>query len=299
MDVTTIVGLLCGIGILIGALSLGQIPIANLLHPEALLIVFGGTFAAVLISFSAKELMGALTRGLGLALTRPHSSHQDCADYMADIATFVRQQGALSLQPVMDRVELPFVRKGLAMIVDNLAQSQIRYTLSREIDREWEKTCGYARVFESAGGFSPTMGIIGAVIGLIQVVGAFEDPGELALGVAGAFSATLYGVALANLFVLPLAEKIRQRAREHRFQQMLLLEGILSIHAGEHPRITAEKLQSFVGGFEADSGPRQDARQATRYRRAPGPTSGQPSREPHQANTEELLDDIFEQPALR
>jgi len=245
MDLSTVVGLGLGLTILVSALLLGHVPFTTLLNPEALLIVFGGTITATTISFRQNTLLqaiGALRGGTAEGKLDP----QEAIQYIMDVVGFVRDAGILALQPMLDSVEIPFFKKGLNLVLDNRSEKFIRDSLSTETEVIYRQTMDYARVYETAGGFAPTMGIIGAVIGLIHTVGAFQDPSKLGSGVASAFSATLYGVAFSNLFLLPLAGKMRQRARDEWFMRTLMLEGILSIRSGEHPLLIEERLTAFV-----------------------------------------------------
>lgn len=247
MDLSTVTGLGLGLGILVLALFIGQVPLETLLNPEALLVVFGGTLAATLISFDKHSLW----RAIGALRGGNHESTLEIRQtvaYVMEVVTFVRDEGILALQPIIDSIEIPFLRKGLSLVLDNRTEKFLRESLTTEIEVIQREEMDHARVFETAGGYAPTMGIIGAVIGLICVVQSFKDPGQLGQGVAGAFSATLYGVALSNLFLLPLAAKLRQRARNEWFIRTLLLEAILSIRAGEHPLLVEERLNAFAAG---------------------------------------------------
>jgi chemotaxis protein MotA len=256
MDFATIIGLSLGVLILAISLVIGEVPVSILFKPEALLIVVGGTATAVLISFSAATLQSAL-KGMRKCFYVEPFDLSECVNYVTQISSFVRSNGLLSLQNFLQGIELPFLQKGLSLLVDNRPESFIRESLSTEIEISFREDMDHARVFEAAGGFAPTMGLIGAVIGLIHVVQTFHDPVALGKGVASSFSSTLYGVALSNLFLLPIAGKLRQIARDAWFQKTLLLEGILSIRMGEHPLILEEKLNAYVKNSsipEAQSG---------------------------------------------
>lgn len=246
MEKSTLIGLIAGLVILGAALALGQVPLTTLLNPEAILVVFGGTLTATLISFNAETLgkaMSALRESLRhQRLMEP----QACVSYVMEVSRFVRYEGILSLQPLLSGVEIPFLRKGLEMVMDNRSEQFIRDRLTTELEVNYREDTEMARVFETAGGFAPTMGIIGAVIGLLHIVQAFDNPAQLGSGVASAFSATLYGLALSNLFLLPMAGKLRQRAREEWFLKTILVEGTLGICAEEHPLLLEEKLQGFL-----------------------------------------------------
>lgn len=246
-DRSVITGLALGLIILVGALLLGHVPLQTLLNPEALLIVFGGTLTATLISFDLPAI-GRAIRSLNEASPESALQTHETVGYVMDVVGFVRDEGILALQPILESVEIPFFKKGLQHVLDNRSERFIRESLSTEIEVIYREETDHARVFETAGGYAPTMGIIGAVIGLIYTVQAFSDPSQLGQGVASAFSATLYGVSLSNLFLLPLAAKLRQRSRYDAFIRTLLLEAVLSIRSGEHPMLIEERLNAFSGG---------------------------------------------------
>ena len=244
MERSTFIGLGLGVIILVGAMALGHAPLKTLLNPEALLIVFGGTITATMVGFHQKTIANAWGALFG-STPESRMSPSEATAYVMDVVKFVRDEGILAIQPLLEEIELPFLRKGLMLVLDNRSEQFVRDSLSTELEVVYRESMDYARVFETAGGFAPTMGIIGAVIGLIHVVQTFQDPAQLGKGVANAFSATLYGVALSNLFLLPLAAKLRQRARDEWFIRTLLLEAILSIRSGEHPMIIEERLNAF------------------------------------------------------
>jgi len=249
MNLSPIVGLLFGGAILAAAVALSGINVATLFQPEALLIVFGGTMASVVISFSVSGLLGAVS-AFFRCLFYKHVSNHDQINYISEIASYVRAEGILAVRPMLGGIEIPFIRKGLELMMDNRKADFMRDTLSTDMEVTYRDAMDNARLFEAAGGYAPTMGIIGAVIGLIHTVSGFNNPDLLAQGIAGAFSATLWGVAIANLFLLPVAAKLRQQAREDWFQKTILLEGILSIQRGDHPIITEERLMAFINAVD-------------------------------------------------
>ncbi len=254
MDFSIISGLGLGFAVLILALFLGHVPPQTLLNPEALLVVFGGTMAATLVSFKQGAVWRAF-KALSPSSVEGAVELSALVSYVLDVVAFVRDEGILALQNMVDGIELPFFRKGLGLVLDNRSEKFIRESLSTEIEVIHREQLEHARVFETAGGFAPTMGIIGAVIGLITALQAFQDPSQLAKGVAGAFSATLFGVALANLFLLPLAARLRQQARSEYVIRTLLLEAILAIRAGEHPLLIEERLNAFTAGADSEQLP--------------------------------------------
>lgn len=251
-DGSMVAGVILGISILAGAMALGHVPIQTIINPEAILIVFGGTLTAILINFSSQGF-SQLSSGLMQAFEKPAQRLEYLIADLSDLATFVRRDGILALQPLLPELDDAYLQKGLQYVLDNRSGNFIQHALATDIEVTFRNDMDRARVFEAAGGFAPTMGIIGAVIGLVQVAQAFNAPEQLTTGVASAFTATLYGVALSNLFLLPIAGKLKQRAREQWFQKTVLMEGIMSIYQGDHPLVTEEKLTTFIQ--QADESP--------------------------------------------
>ncbi len=251
MEITTIVGLAAGLAILVAGLLLGGVSLWILLSPEALLIVFGGTLTATMVSFTPSLLKRAAEALQQVCkqtdLTHALMSPQQAIDYVLDVAYFVRTEGPLALEPLLPEIEIPFLRKGLMLVMDNRPEETIRHQMTTDIEVAYREQLDIARVYETAGGFAPTMGIIGAVIGLISVVQSFSNPSELGQGVASAFCATLYGLALSNLLLLPMAGKLRHQAREESFIKTILTDGVISIANEEHPMLLNEKLQAYLG----------------------------------------------------
>ena len=241
-----LLGLLCG-AVSIGGGLLISLMTSNLglpiwLSPEALLVVFGGTLAATMVSYPLSDIAATL-RAASQAKNTSTGSVEYCIQYISEVAQFIRSQSILALQPILNSIEIPFLRKGLQLLMDNQPEANVQHVLGAEISLSHKQQIGHANIMEAAGGFAPTMGILGAVIGLIQTLHHLKQPDQLTHGVASAFIATLYGVALANLLLLPLATRIRQRANEERLEKMLLLEGLMSIARAEHPTVTTDKLR--------------------------------------------------------
>jgi chemotaxis protein MotA len=287
MELSTVSGLALGFVILALALVLGHVPLETLFNPEALLIVFGGTMTATMVGFNQATLLNALNALRG-GTAEGRLDTRETIQYVMEVVGFVRDEGILALQPIIESIEIPFFKKGLNLVLDNRTEKFVRDSLTTEIEVIYRQNMDCARVYETAGGYAPTMGIIGAVIGLIYIVQAFNDPAQLGRGVASAFSATLYGVALSNLFLLPVAGKLRQRARDEWFIRTLLLEAILSIRSGEHPMLIEERLNAFIYTPEgSDLSP--SGRRAKAY--ASRPASSLPQAGTLPANA--VLDDDF------
>lgn len=245
MDLTTILGIIIGIVGLVGGYMWDGGHISALIIPSAMLIVFGGTFGAVIVSFPASQLK-ELGKALRMAFKETKRNHTQIIDEIVDMATTARREGVLALEERAQEHTNPFLREGLLMVVDGTDPELTRQILELEMDAREHHHQGWAKMFESAGGYAPTMGIIGTVMGLIHVLGNLQNPNSLGPAIAVAFTATLYGVASANVIYLPIASKIKIRSQEEISDMELMLEGILSLQAGENPQLIKKKLASFL-----------------------------------------------------
>ncbi|BCG61282.1 flagellar motor protein [Paenibacillus sp. URB8-2] len=245
MDITSIIGIIAGLAALIGGFFWEGGSVSGLLQWNAALIVFGGTVAAVLISFPARTLR-AVPAALKMAFGRNRTHLEEQAEELVEMALLSRRSGVLSLEPRAEAHPDPFTREGLQLIVDGTDPGQVRQILELEMDAAELKHEGYAKIFEAAGGYAPTMGIIGTVMGLIRVLGNLTDPSHLGPSIAVAFTATLYGVASANLLLLPIASKIKARSQLRLHGMEMLLVGILAVQNGDHPQLVRKKLASFL-----------------------------------------------------
>jgi chemotaxis protein MotA len=252
MDLATIAGLIVGFLILLISLLIGGVPLGTIIQPEAILIVFGGTFTSLLVHFSMAEIHNAVF-SFSKALRHAEFMPCDIVEYITDAAIYVRAKGILAVQPLLDQVDIPFLQKGLRMLVDNQPADHIQAQLTTELEVQYRHDLQCAKVFEAAAGFTPTMGIIGAVIGLIKIMGMFNTPEQMGHGVASAFIATLYGVGAANLFLLPMAGKLKQRAKDEWFLKSMILQGVIAMRNEEHPTLIREKLEAYLEDTVDDS----------------------------------------------
>jgi chemotaxis protein MotA len=242
LDVASLLVLPLGILIVVGAqLIEGGSPQA-LLQAAAALIVFGGTAAAVLISYSPTEVRRAI-RGMAATFKVQPDTTDSLAQNLVAISGRAHRKGIMSLENELDSIQDPFLRDGLTLVVDGIEIEALRdivVTERRARDADDEAP---ARVFEAAAGYAPTLGILGAVIGLIQVMQHLSEPGALGSGIAVAFVATVYGVGSANLIFLPLAGRLRERAAIASRHRDLIAEALFAIHARMNPRLIAHKLR--------------------------------------------------------
>ena len=246
MDAGSLGGILLALaGILAGLLLEGG-HVSQVLQPTAAMIVFGGTLGAVMLQFPLKTVFSAAGRLIRVFFHRDGHGAA-LLSQIVDCANKARRQGIVSLDPDLPKIEDPFLREALTLAVDGMEPSELRRIMEFQIDNVSEIEARIPAVFESAGGFSPTVGIIGAVIGLIQVMQHLDHMDQVGRGIAVAFVATIYGVGSANLFFLPAAGKLKQRAREDQRLKEMALEGVISIVEGMNPRMIEVKLKSFQG----------------------------------------------------
>ncbi len=245
MDPLSVVGLLFGVA----AILLGQYleggHVATLLNGPALLIVIGGTVGAVMLQSPMHVFLRAL-RIVGWAFVPPRRDSREAIDKIIAWSTIARKEGLLGLEGIEEEEHDPFARKGLQLLIDGSEPEAIREILEVDIGTREHFDLQAARVFESMGGYSPTIGIIGAVMGLIHVMGNLSDPSRLGSGIAVAFVATIYGVGAANLLFLPLASKLRHIVQEEARHREMIVEGVASIAEGENPRNIETKLLGYL-----------------------------------------------------
>ncbi|SFL90249.1 chemotaxis protein MotA [Paenibacillus sp. 1_12] len=244
MDLTTILGLIIGLGALIGGYMWDGGHLEALIVPSAMLIILGGTAGAVAISFPMSRLK-EIPKALAMAFKEKKRDPSLIIEELVDMATIARREGVLALEQRAQENPNDFLRDGLMMVVDGTDPELTRQILELEMDALEHHHEGWAKIFETAGGYAPAMGIIGTVMGLIHVLGNLSDPGTLGPAIAVAFTATLYGVSTANVIYLPLATKIKIRSKEQISEMELMLEGILALQAGENPQLIKKKLKSF------------------------------------------------------
>jgi chemotaxis protein MotA len=245
MDTSSLIGVLLAVaGILAGLLLEGG-HIGQILQPTAAMIVFGGTVGAVMLQYPLATV-GAACKGLLRVFSQEKNSSDAAVKQLIGFANKARRSGIVSLDQDLGSIRDPFLKQAIMLAVDGTEPSELRKIMELQIDNQSELEEKIPAVFESAGGFSPTIGIIGAVMGLIQVMQHLDHIDEVGKGIAVAFVATIYGVAAANIFFLPVAGKLRLRVREEQVLKEMKLEGVVSILEGMNPRMIEIKLQSFL-----------------------------------------------------
>ncbi|MDO8426510.1 MAG: flagellar motor protein [Deltaproteobacteria bacterium] len=245
MDLLTVIGLVLGFGAIIGGQVLEGGSLHSIMQPTAAIIVVGGTVGAVLVNYSFSTFLLAL-KNARLAFFNHKADPKSTIKLISELAGIARKEGLLALESRVKRVEDPFLKKGLQLVVDGAEPKLTREILEIEIAYAEEYQNTSAKVFESAGGYSPTIGILGAVLGLIHVMENLADPSKLGSGIAVAFVATVYGVGTANLLWIPMAGKLKFKIREEAILKEMIIEGLIALSEGENPRRVEEKLAGFL-----------------------------------------------------
>ena len=245
MDIASIGGIaLAVIGILAGMMIEGG-SIAQITQPTAALIVIGGTVGAVMLQFPMNIFLAAIKSAAKVFLHKGSSGEATLAQIVA-FAIKARKSGIVSLDADLPTITDPFLKQALMLAIDGTEPSEVRKIMQLELDNKSEIEEKIPAVFEAAGGYSPTVGIIGAVLGLIQVMKNLSNIEEVGRGIAVAFVATIYGVAMANLICLPAAGKLKFRHREEQMIKEMMLEGVISILEGMNPRMIETKLRTYL-----------------------------------------------------
>jgi chemotaxis protein MotA len=245
VDKSTIFGILLALGGIVAGLLLEGGKISQVLQPTAAMIVFGGTLGAVMVQFPMKIVIDAFRRMIHVFVDRDGDPTQMIHD-LVGYAQRARRGGIVSLDAELEAIKEPFLKRTLMLAVDGTEPRELRNIMELELDNQAEHSEKIAQVFESAGGFAPTIGIIGAVLGLIQVMQHLQNIDEVGKGIAVAFVATIYGVGSANLVFLPSAGKLKIKSRQEQVYQEMTLDGVISIVEGMNPRMLESKLLGYL-----------------------------------------------------
>jgi len=245
VDVLSIIGLILGMTAILGGNALEGGHLDALFNGPALVIVVGGTLGASLLQTPMRDFLHAL-RLAGTVFITPKLETEASVEKLIGWSNLARKEGLLGLETILEDEQDLFMRKGMELLVDGNEPEVIRNILEVELDKHEYNDLAAAKVFEGMGGYAPTIGIIGAVMGLIQVMQNLADPSRLGAGIATAFVATIYGVGLANLFLLPFGNKIKSHALNRSQYREMIIEGIVSIAEGENPRNIESKLYGYL-----------------------------------------------------
>lgn len=246
MDRLSIIGLFLALASLVGGSILKGAGLSSLWSPAAFVIVIVGTVAAILLHTSPAIFRHAF-RIVRWVVQPPASDRQALIRQIVEWSNIARRQGLLGLEPQVEMQDDPFLRKGLQLVVDGVEPDAIRHMLEIELSGQEHRDLAAAKVFEGMGIYAPTLGIIGAVLGLMAVMKNLSDPSKLGHGIAAAFTATIYGIASANLLFLPVAAKLKSVIAHNSREREMIIEGLIAIAHGENPRNIETSLAGFVG----------------------------------------------------
>jgi len=245
MDILSVLGLLVGFGAIIGGQYLEGGHLSTIMNAVAFLIVMGGTLGAVMLQTPLNTFIRSLQM-LSWIFFPPQQTAEEILDKVLDWNQVARREGLIKLESLAVDEDNLFIQKGLQLIADGATPEMLREILENDLDIEEDQDIQASKVYEALGGYSPTIGIIGAVLGLIHVMGNLADPSSLGAGIAVAFVATIYGVALANLLFLPIGNKLKAIINRRSQLYMMLIEGLINVADGENPRIIESRLQAYL-----------------------------------------------------
>lgn len=249
MNKTTLIGISVGlIAVLVGFSIEAGPNFGMLFSVSSLLIVLGATAGATILSFGMTEIkqLGTLMKKI---FREDKQDYLELVRLMEDFAMKARREGLLALENEIDTVDDEFIKKGLRSLIDGVEYDVIEETMAAEIESMEERHARGAKIFEAAAGYCPTMGIMGTVMHMLVIMKELNDPGSLGPKISAAFTATLYGVAFANLFFFPFSEKLKGKSKEEVLYKTMAMEGVLSIQKGINPFILREKLIVFLPAY--------------------------------------------------
>lgn len=245
MDIATIIGIILGFGAIIGGQMLEGGHVSALIQPTAAIIVLGGTFGAAFVSFPTKTIIQAV-KDIPKVFLSGSQNHETIIKDIIGYAAKARRNGLISLEQEAQNIKDSFTRKGISLVVDGIDPQKLRETMEIEIGTFEEHAKTSAEFFEAAGGYAPTIGIIGAVLGLIHVMNNLADAANLGAGIAVAFVATIYGLMTANIICIPFGTKLKCRLKDELLQKQMVIEGLIAIQNGENPHFIEQRLKAFI-----------------------------------------------------
>ncbi len=247
MDRASIIGLLLGFAAIVGGNLLEGGRIDSIFQPTAALIVFGGTTGATLLSYPFRDILKAFAALRKVLFVKPTDSRALITDIVR-FSILARRSGFIAVETEIRKLDHPFFQKTLSLAIAGMLPKLLVDTMEQDSMTFEDENRRIAKVFETAGGFAPTIGILGAVLGLIHVMENLSDPAKLGSGIAVAFVATIYGVGSANLILLPISRKLTNRLNHELSQRAMILEGVVGIQSGLNPHYLEERLKTFIEG---------------------------------------------------
>lgn len=245
MDIATVVGLLLGTGLVVGSIMMGGGGLGPFINYPSLMITVGGSIAALLINFPLKAVIGVFNVVKKCFLTKLPESKAVIGQFKG-YSEIVRKDGLLALEEKMDEIDDDFLKRGLEMVVAGSSKDDVRHVLETEVTYVEQRHQMGKKIIDATAAAAPAFGMIGTLIGLVQMLRALDDPSQIGVGMATALLTTLYGALIANLFCLPMAGKLEARAQEETLIRELMIEGLISLIDGQSPRAVEERLVAFV-----------------------------------------------------
>jgi chemotaxis protein MotA len=264
-DLASMIGLTLAAVAILGGQALEGGSVKSLIQPTAAIIVLGGTFGACLLQFPLMVVLGSI-KAIFTVFQESETNNKDVIQEILHLANKARKEGVISLESEVQRITDPFLKKALTMAMDGVDPKVLREAMELQISNLEEEAEQPVKFWQAAGGYSPTIGIIGAVLGLIHVMENLADPSKLGGGIAVAFVATVYGVSLANLVYLPVSGKLKIKAKTRLVAKEIMLVGVISILEGENPRLIDDRLKSYLSHKEQEE--QGDANPAIRKKAA-------------------------------
>jgi len=244
VDIATLIGILVSFGLVIASIMMGGEG-GWFLNAPSVMIVFGGTMGATLLAYPLSEVLSVIKVAKNVFLYKSQST-SEMIPLIAGFAKKARQEGILSFEAHLDQIEDPFLVKGIQMAIDGMESSAIEDVMTTEIVYIEERHRLGAEIFQTMGTFAPAVGMLGTIIGLVQMLMQMEDPSQIGAPMAVALLTTFYGTMLANLVFLPVAGKLKTRSRQEILSKQMVLEGVISIQSGDNHRIVEQKLKAFI-----------------------------------------------------
>ncbi len=246
MDIMSILGFILGIIAVVGGAYLEHLPPTAIYAPTAFIIVMGGATGAILVSYPPADIKKAFTDGMKLVFKNLDTDYRPLIEEIVKVATVARKEGVLAIEGMRNSIQDPKFKKALKFVIDGFEPKTVVEILDTEAFHEFEETEVAGKLLEGFGGYTPTVGIIGAVLGLIHVMRNLSNPDAIGPGIAVAFVATVYGVGFANLWFMPMGTKVKRKAAIMQMKNELIKVGVQGIQEGLNPHFLKEKLEVFL-----------------------------------------------------
>lgn len=245
MDLNTAIGGVLAFLLVLGAMAIGPGGIATFVHIPSMIIVFGGTISVTMLAFPISDLK-PIVKIMLVTAVRKTPSPTDEIDRIVELANLARKEGLLALETKLQTVEDPFFGKGIQLVIDGFSADTVRDIMELEAECEETRHSTGKKIADQLGAFAPAFGMIGTLVGLVQMLQDLSDPAGIGLGMATALLTTLYGAMGANMVFIPVAGKLEMVAKQNQQLRRLMIEGVVAIQSGEKPQLIKEKLKGFL-----------------------------------------------------